>query len=188
MTRLDWSPFATVADLPGRATVISFRSLPTNFYPSDASGAPNPAARWFNHHVAVIWDEDHDTRVLDALAYLTYVAPMTASRISAIGEHKGSLTVWAAWIDQTDWRAFEDCSQIQQIRDYWPVEVRELVFEPPPIEPKHTLLAVRDKSPALCAAYKPLQLDSQDILIAHIDALYPLGWWGARRRGETGQE
>jgi len=188
MTSLDWAPFALVADLHPHATIVSYQSLATRSYGGDTPQQD----KWFNHHVAVIWDEDRDTRVLHALAYLVYAAPKTASRISAISEHKGCLTVWAAWIEQDDWDAFERASRIIQIGDYWPVEIRELVFDPV-IHPDHrnNVWAVHTASPDKTTrrGIGGLRgLDEEDQLVDHINAIYPLGWWGARRRGEVGQD
>lgn len=186
MSSLAWSPFTLVAELPPDAafeeerraralgvfgaSVLSFKIYPTRAYLEHKYDE-----MWRDHPVAVIWDEDRDTRVLDALAYLVYAAPGTASRVSAIAERKGNLTVWAAWTAGDDWSAFREASQNSQGLDSWPVQIRELVlpysfqrFDIP------TTILVRDE----LGRSTPQHFDSQDGMILHINALYPLGWWG----------
>ena len=159
------------ADYPSNLVRIARRFTTRVYEP----GGDKYGDEWRNHSVAVIWDEDRDTRVLNALAYLVYAAPRTASRVSAIAERKGNLTVWAAWTAGDDWSAFRKASQNSQVLDSWPVEIRELVlpysfqrFDIP------TTILARDE----LGRSIPQNFDSQDEMILHINALYPLGWWG----------
>lgn len=69
-------------------------------------GAPN-ANRL--HDIAIIWDEDHDTRVIDALEQI-HVAGLS-SPIVFIGERKGHLTVL---VDQR----FVDSSSASELEQY----------------------------------------------------------------------
>lgn len=74
--------------------------------------------------IAVIWDEDHDTRVIDVLRGLWQVG--VASLIKAIGERKGSLTVLVvddATVDQKERVEALADSIISRMDDYWPTEV-----------------------------------------------------------------
>jgi len=191
MSSFAWSPFTLVAELPpdpaleearrGRAqgafgaSVLSYKSYSTRAY---EPGGDKYGDEWRNHSVAVIWDEDRDTRVLDALAYLAYAAPRAASRVSAIAERKGCLTVWAAWTDGDDWSAFKTASQSSQVLDSWPVEIRELILPVygQRIDIPSTIL-VRDELGRGTSQH----VDSQDEMILHINALYPLGWWSQPR-------
>ncbi len=188
MSSLSWSPFTLVAELPPDAafeaarrgnapgafgaTVLSYKSYPTCAYESGIKYND----QWRNHSVAVIWDEDRDTRVLDALAYLVYSAPRTASRISAIAERKGYLTVWAAWTGRDDWSAFTKASENTQVLDSWPMEIRDLVL---PLKCQRfdipEWIGVRDGHTDRVTPQRP---DYQDGLVLHINELCPLGWWG----------
>jgi hypothetical protein len=174
MSSLAWSPFTSVVELPPNASVLSYKSYPTHAYDP---GGEYKHDEWHNHSVAVLWDEDRDTRVLDALAYLVYAAPRTASRVSAIAERKGSLTVWAASIGADDWLAFGKASQTTQVLDNWPVEVRELIL--PAYSDKFdipTKVLVQDNGRDERGT--PRLVNFQDELVLHINALYRLGWWG----------
>lgn len=85
-----------------------------------------PLAKAEIHDFAVIWDEDHDTRVIEAIERI-YLAGLL-SPVQFIGERKGSLTVIVAakfWGDGNDLVAYRDQVQkaIQPINDYWPVQI-----------------------------------------------------------------
>ncbi len=79
------------------------------------------------HDFAVIWDEDHDTRVIEAVEQI-YMAGLL-SPVQFIGERKGMLTVIVAarfyfWSDsgiEAYTRAINDISQ--SLDDSWPAEV-----------------------------------------------------------------
>lgn len=78
------------------------------------------------HDFAVIWDEDHDTRVIEAIERI-YLAGLL-SPVQFIGERKGMLTVIVAskfWGDGNDLDTYREQVQaaIEPIDDYWPVEI-----------------------------------------------------------------
>jgi len=184
MTHLDWSPFTVVAEIPPHATVISYRTLrPTGYLP--ALVPSKEPEHWFDHKVAVLWDEDRDTRVLDALAHVIYAAPETASRISALGEHKGCLTVWLGGPTDRDFKALQEAAESPRISDYWPVEIRDMWLHGPEVRESlkdwrgAILHGTYESAPGKGrpARSSLLPLSSEDSLVAHINALYPLGWW-----------
>jgi hypothetical protein len=81
------------------------------------------------HDFAVIWDEDHDTRVIDTIEAI-YMAGLL-SPIQFIGERKGTLTVIVAarfyyWGPQTSLDTYvkqlNDIT-LNQAGDTWPTEV-----------------------------------------------------------------
>ena len=122
------------------------------------------------HDFAVIWDEDHDTRVFDAIERL-YVSGLL-SPVQFIGERKGSLTVLVAAkfyfhgpqsvIDEYKKRV-EEISQTSG-GDCWPSEV-----------------GMFDRAPG----WPPHQTELEDIIadkelrvvtyLRHIDSLWSLG-------------
>lgn len=78
------------------------------------------------HDFAVIWDEDHDTRVIEAAERIYFAGLL--SPVQFIGERKGSLTVIVAakfWGDGADLEVYKDQIQtvIEPMDDYWPVEI-----------------------------------------------------------------
>lgn len=79
------------------------------------------------HDFAIVWDEDHDTRVIEAVERI-YMAGLL-SPVQFIGERKGSLTVIVAakfyWHVDTDIDDYKRQVQeaIKPLDDYWPVEV-----------------------------------------------------------------
>ena len=94
------------------------------------------------HDFAVIWDEDHDTRIIEIIEAI-YMAGLL-SPIQFIGERKGTLTVIVAAKfyfsgSQADLDSYEQ--QIQKIcetprhGDYWPVELG--MFDRSPGFPQH---------------------------------------------------
>ncbi|MCY1271612.1 hypothetical protein D9M68_223140 [compost metagenome] len=82
------------------------------------------------HDFAVIWDEDHDTRVISVVEQL-YMENLL-SPVQFIGERKGSLTVlvaarffWSAKPEEFEkWKAkVEEIANNGFHDDYWPLEV-----------------------------------------------------------------
>ncbi len=97
------------------------------------------------HDFAVIWDEDHDTRIIEVIEAI-YMAGLL-SPIQFIGERKGGLTVIVAakfyfMEDDAALKSYEQ--KIQKIcdnsnhGDYWPVEVG--MFDRSPGSPHQTEL------------------------------------------------
>ena len=123
------------------------------------------------HDFAVIWDEDHDTRVIEVIEDI-YMAGLL-SPVQFIGERKGTLTVivaakfyWADTQPDTDeyTKQLNDISANTNNRDSWPVE-----------------LGMFDRSPA----YPPHQTEVEGLISAdehkvvtylrNIDSLWSLG-------------
>jgi len=184
MINLDWSPFTVVSDLSPHATVISYRTLKTTAYIPPLV-PNNEAEHWIDHKVAVLWDEDRDTRVLDALAHVLYAAPETASKISALGEHKGCLTVWLGGPTDRDFKALQEAASSPRIADYWPVEMRDMWLHGAEVRESMKdwrgamLHGTYEAAPGRGAPRRStlLALGTDDSLVAHINAIYPLGWW-----------
>lgn len=86
-----------------------------------------PTAQAEVHDFAVIWDEDHDTRVIEAVERI-YLAGLL-SPVQFIGERKGSLTVIVAarfWsYNEAEFNTYKERVQalIQPMDDYWPLEI-----------------------------------------------------------------
>ncbi|RYY74607.1 MAG: hypothetical protein EOO52_13665 [Gammaproteobacteria bacterium] len=83
------------------------------------------------HDFAVIWDEDHDTRVIEAVERI-YMAGLL-SPIQFIGERKGNLFIvvaakfWCGWQTEADidryTRQIQDIANDLKDGDAWPVEM-----------------------------------------------------------------
>jgi hypothetical protein len=92
----------------------------------DVCRNPLPIAQ--EHNFAVIWDEDHDDRVIQACEKL-YVAGLL-SPVQFIGEHKGVLSVviaakayWGMPDSAEEYAAKLDAAIGPVYGDYWPIEV-----------------------------------------------------------------
>lgn len=122
------------------------------------------------HDFAVIWDEDHDIRVIDAVEEI-YMAGLL-SPIQFIGERKGHLHIIVAakfylTHDQGTLNAY--LQQLNAIsgnlnhRDYWPTEVG--MFERSLDSPQHTAL------------YGLIDADEHRVItyVRNIDSLWNLG-------------
>jgi hypothetical protein len=71
---------------------------------------------------AVQWDEDNDERILAAVLDVFFRRPETLWNLYALGEKKGSLTIWAANLSVTDQGAWAAASAGPAIQDAWPVK------------------------------------------------------------------
>lgn len=121
------------------------------------------------HDFAVIWDEDHDTRVIPVVEAI-YMAGLL-SPVQFIGERKGNLTVIVAakfyFYSRADIAAYT--KQLGQISeqtsggDYWPVEVG--MFDRSPGSPHQTDL------------HGLIMVDEHRVLtyLRNIDSLWSLG-------------
>jgi hypothetical protein len=78
---------------------------------------------------AVQWDEDNDERVLAAVLDVFFRRPATLWNLYAVGERKGSLTVWAANFPIADQNAWAAASRGPAIQDSWPVNAINLLPE-----------------------------------------------------------
>lgn len=147
----------------GRGTHYSVLGHLTWF---NATGTRSDHALW--HQFAVIWDEDHDERViavLEALCVAGRLAPVVF-----IGERKGTLTILvdAAFLSTKSedevFRYFEEIVRKAEDRtgDHWPLEIgiadRRLE---PPVYASDTLISD--------SAYRV------QTYLAHIDGLWTLG-------------
>ena len=69
---------------------------------------------------AVRWDEDNDERILAAILDVYFRHPKGIWNLHAVGERKGSLTVWAAVSSPADQLAWAEASKGAAILDQWP--------------------------------------------------------------------
>lgn len=128
------------------------------------------------HDFAVIWDEDHDERVI-AIAERLYVNGLF-SPVQFIGERKGLLTIIVAarfrwWGNDVDWKSW--CDQVTKLCstvgwDNWSVEFGE--FDKSLGSPHQTntsgIIAERE--------------DKAVIYLRNIDYLWNLGTWAFQDR------
>ena len=122
------------------------------------------------HDFAVIWDEDHDTRVIQLIEHI-YMAGLL-SPVQFIGERKGNLTVIVAAKFYYDGKKEKLESYVEQLKeialnpvhgDSWPVEVG--MFDRSPGTPHQTEVG-------------PLIADEEHKVITYlrnIDSLWSLG-------------
>jgi hypothetical protein len=71
---------------------------------------------------AIRWDEDEDERIQAAVLDVYFRLPEALRNLYAVGEHKGSLTLWAATVSIADQNAWALASKIPAIQDSWPVK------------------------------------------------------------------
>lgn len=69
---------------------------------------------------AIQWDEDNDERVLAAVLDVYFRHPEAITNLYAVGERKGSLTVWGASFSPGDQNAWAAASRGAAILDEWP--------------------------------------------------------------------
>lgn len=72
---------------------------------------------------AVKWDEDNDERVLGAVLAAFYADPESVWSLFAVGEHKGSLTVFGQEFSPLRLAAWEKASNTPCLLDHWPLEI-----------------------------------------------------------------
>jgi hypothetical protein len=98
-------------------------ALPWTIYalPFAIEHGPDPAA--LEHRFAILWDEDNDERILAAVLDVYYRHPQALENIYAAGEHKGSLSIWAATFPIADQSAWAAASRGPAIQDSWPVQI-----------------------------------------------------------------
>jgi len=70
---------------------------------------------------AVLWDEDNDERILAAVLDVYFRRPEGLWNLYAVGERKGSLSLWAATFPVADQAAWAAASRNPAILDEWPV-------------------------------------------------------------------
>ncbi len=71
---------------------------------------------------AVQWDEDNDVRILAAVLDVYFRRPEALWNLYAVGERKGSLSIWAATFPVADQVAWQAASAGPAIQDSWSVE------------------------------------------------------------------
>jgi hypothetical protein len=81
------------------------------------------------HRFAIKWDEDEDERIHAAVLYVYFRRPEALLNLYAVGERKGSLTIWAANFPIADQSAWASASQGPAIQDAWPVKTINAVAE-----------------------------------------------------------
>jgi hypothetical protein len=161
------SSFVIVADLrPARPVIV----LMTPFY------IPVPgkddAAR--DHRVAVWFDEDEDERGIDVLTAILYRSPLTFSKIAAVYERKGHVTVWTQETTHVDRTVIETAATDSTVLrgDRWSAEVREIFCDWGGEQPT---LKVTEYSEPHDDSAKETTADRQDSLINALDSIIPLG-------------
>jgi hypothetical protein len=97
-------------------------SLPVNI---EQGSAPALHERRF----AVRWDEDNDERILAAVLDVFFRRPEALWNLYAVGEHKGSLTIWTSTTPVADLAAWQAASRGPAIRDAWPVSAINVYAE-----------------------------------------------------------
>jgi len=70
---------------------------------------------------AIHWDEDNDERILAAVLDVFYRRTEALWNLYAVGERKGSLTIWAQTFPVADQAAWAAASRGPAIQDEWPV-------------------------------------------------------------------
>jgi hypothetical protein len=122
------------------------------------------------HDFAVIWDEDHDVRVISAIEAF-YIKGLLAP-IKFIGERKGALTVilssdfyWHAKAPGLDdYRAkLQATLDSLKLGDYWPVEIGLFSNNPENRQYSRSRAIINDS------------IDRVDIYLNNIDMLHALG-------------
>jgi hypothetical protein len=104
-------------------------SLPWTIYslPFNIEGVSDPAV--YEHRFAIQWDEDEDERIHAAVLDVYFRRPEALANLYAVGERKGSLTVWAANFPIADQSAWASASQGPAIHDAWPVRTINAIAE-----------------------------------------------------------
>lgn len=97
-------------------------SLPFNIEEGSVSAV-------YEHRFAIQWDEDEDERIHAAVLNVYFRRPEALSSLYAVGERKGSLTIWAANFPVADQSAWASASAGPAIQDAWPVKTINAVAE-----------------------------------------------------------
>ena len=104
-------------------------ALPWTIYalPIDIEHGSEPALH--ERRFAIQWDEDNDERILAAVLDVFFRRPQVLWNLYAVGERKGSLTIWAATTPVADLAAWQAASTGPAIKDSWPVNTINLYAE-----------------------------------------------------------
>jgi hypothetical protein len=161
------SSFAVVADLrPASPTIV----LMTPVYVP----VPGKDDARHDHRVVVLWDEDEDERVIDVLTAILYRSPHTFSKIAAVYERKGHVTVWTQETTHVDRTVIETAAtDSTALRgDSWSSEVREIFCDRSGEKPT---LKVAEYSGSYDVSARETNANWQDWLINALDSIIPLG-------------
>jgi len=96
--------------------------LPWTIYSLPINAEQGSAAAVHERRFAILWDEDNDERILAAVLDVFYRRPEALQILYAVGERKGSLTVWAQTFPIADQAAWAAASTGPAVQDSWPVE------------------------------------------------------------------
>lgn len=160
------SSFAVVADLrPARPLIVLMTPVYTG---SLVAGEDLPA---HDHRIAVLFDEDEDERVIDVLTAILYRAPTVFQKIAAVAEHKGLMTIWTRNTSDADRALLYHAADTVATRgDYWPVVVREMLWNPRTLS-----LEVREYSEGSHSmAPSEEEADQRDRLLKALHEVLPL--------------
>jgi hypothetical protein len=100
--------------------------LPWTIYSLPITVEHGPDTGVYEHRFAIQWDEDNDERVHAAVLDVFFRHPETLLNLYAVGERKGSLSIWAAVFPIADQNAWHAASLGPAIQDAWPVKVINL--------------------------------------------------------------
>src|SRR5665213_670576 len=164
------SSFAIVADLRPASPVIV---LMTPVYIPAAT--PDDKDVSHDHRVAVVFDEDEDERGIDVLTAILYRSPLTFSKIAAVYERKGYVTVWMQGSTHVDRTIVANAATDSTVLrgDSWSAEVREIFCDRSGEEP--TLKVTEYSTKPNDDSARETDADRQDRLIHALDLIIPLG-------------
>jgi hypothetical protein len=181
-----YPPITRVAKLGSFATIISHRTFETKAYLSDPI-----RAKWIEASVAILWDEDHISgaphteRLLAFFNALRAQSPETASKVSALYEHKGKLSLWTGFPDPSDWPTIQRAINSPDVSDRWSFSTRTISQEGSnPAAPLYVNVCTAAPERGEPTAREDLSRIDQRVY--DIDALFPLGWWRAPQFAPAG--
>jgi hypothetical protein len=94
-------------------------ALPWTIYSVPIKIDHGPDTGVYEHRFAINWDEDNDERIHAAVLDVLFRRPETLLSLYAAGEHKGTLTIWAAAFPLADQNAWGLASKHPAIQDEW---------------------------------------------------------------------
>ena len=83
-------------------------ALPFTIYSLPIKIEHGPDTGAYEHRFAIQWDEDNDERIQAAVLDVYFRHPKTLLSMYAVGERKGSLSIWAAVFPVADQNAWAD--------------------------------------------------------------------------------
>jgi hypothetical protein len=94
-------------------------ALPWTVYCLPVKIDHGPETGVYEHRFAIQWDEDNDERIHAAILDVFYRHPEALLSMYAVGERKGSLSIWAAVFPLADQQAWMLASRGPAIQDIW---------------------------------------------------------------------